>query len=177
MDASSFKEKVVRIDPDDVGFDRDWSLRNKFGQVVAVDLDRGTHCIQVNMGANFRSDLYERLKNGLGWFMPSELEIQPDGWTSLMRADFIFALSVNAVFPLDIPWSPANRCMHKDHTDKNAPLAVRRAQVNVWGSVQEIDVCEAHLDQDGRCADDVPYRKPAPQAGQPTLHPEFLRLG
>ena len=58
MDASSFKEKVVRIDPDDVGFDRDWSLRNKFGQVVAVDLDRGTHCIQVNMGANFRSDLY-----------------------------------------------------------------------------------------------------------------------
>ncbi|MFH1315813.1 MAG: hypothetical protein ABIH67_05480 [Candidatus Uhrbacteria bacterium] len=177
MDTSSFEiGQVVQVTPGEIGFDRDWALRRKFGEVVAIDPDQLPHCIQVNMGKNFTGDRFERLTDGVGRFMPSELEVQENGWTPVTRADFIFCLSVNAVFPLAFPWSPKNRCMHEDHTDANAPLAVRRAMVNVWGTVQEIDVCEKHLDQDGRCADDIPYRKPS-ATEDVIIHPSLDELG
>ena len=164
MEASSFKTgQVVRIDPDEKCFERDYSLRGKYGEVVDVDPEKGEYSVQVDMGRNFRKRgiiEYERLTEGVGWFMPSELDLQ-EGWTPLTRADFLFVLSVNVVYSLKLPWSSDNRCMHEDHTDEDAPPAVRRAMVNVWGTVQEIDVCQEHLDQDGRCADDVPYRKTA----------------
>jgi len=177
LDTGSFKiEQVVQIDPDRIGFDRDWSLRQKFGEVVAIDPERGTHCIQVNLGINFRRDIYERLTGGKGWFMTSELEIQEAGWTPITRADFLFVLSVNAVAPLGFPWTPENRCMHEDHDEGDAPQAVRRAMVNVFGTVQEIDVCEAHLGQDGRCADDIPYRKSTASFTDVIIHPKLERL-
>ena len=167
MSNRSFKAgDVVRIDPNEKCFERDYSLRGKCGEVVAVDSARGEYSVQVDMGRNFRAKSwpdYERLEQGVGWFMPGELELQ-EGWTSITRAEFLFVHSVNVVYSLSKPWHPENRCMHEDHTDEDAPLAVRRAMVNVWGTVQEIDVCEEHLDQDGRCADDVPYRKAAEKA-------------
>ncbi|MFH1142187.1 MAG: hypothetical protein V1695_00580 [Candidatus Uhrbacteria bacterium] len=176
MDTSSFEiGQVVQVTPGEIGFDRDWALRRKFGEVVSID-DNRDYPIQVNMGKNFRNDRFKRLRNGRGWFMPSELVIQEHGWTSMTRADFLFVLSVNAVIPLKKPWNPDNRCMHEDHTDANAPLAVRRAMVNVWGTVQEIDVCEKHLDQDGRCADDIPYRKPS-ATEDVIIHPSLDELG
>jgi len=164
MDASSFEiGQVVEVDPDDKYYDRDWSLRSRLGEVIGVDSTRGEESVQVSLGINFTdNDLYERLTDGIGWFMPSELEIQKGGWTLEARADFIFSLGVWAVIPLGFPWSPDNRCMHEDHTDADAPLAVDRAMVNVHGTVKQIDVCEEHLDCDGRCSDDVPYREPIP---------------
>lgn len=135
MNASSFEiGQVVQIDPDDVGFDRDWSLRRKYGEVVAVDPDHGTHCVQVNMGVNFRRDLYERLVQGVGWFMPSELEIQASGWAPPGRADFLFGASWTNVHSFKEPWSSDCPCMHEDHDGEEPPMSNCRGMINVHGS-------------------------------------------
>ncbi len=158
MDTSSFNiGDVVEIWPCDQF--EDFALRNKKGEVVDVDPERGAQCIRVKAGG-FARGSYGRIEKGHVWCEPDELEIQEDGWTQEDRATFLFGSSWHSMWNLKFPWQEGNPCMHSAHDGQDRPPAVRRVMMNIWGSVCELDMCEEHLEYDGRCADSAPYGEP-----------------
>lgn len=48
-------------------------------------------------------------------------------------------------------------CMHEGCSEK----CEKRALVNIWGTVYEVDLCSDHYKEwDSKCTEDFPFRKP-----------------
>ncbi|MBT5808036.1 hypothetical protein HOI18_02055 [Candidatus Uhrbacteria bacterium] len=148
-------EMVVRLTPD-VHECGEYSLRNKHGEVVEIDAERGERCICVRVGVG-RFGTHTRIVDRLGWFARDEIEVLEGGWTQELRAAYLFGRKFRAINSFRIPWNSERPCMHAAHDGIDPPNSTRRIMINAWGEVCEIDVCAEHERLDGACMDQVPF--------------------
>lgn len=139
-------------------YSEDWALRDKLGEVVEVD----TSADEVRYLVQFGCDCYDRysprLKDRRGWFTAKEIEFESLTWAPPARASFLFGgMGWHHIRYSKDPFDDTCVCMHAAHDGQEPPPATRRALVNIWGTVCDIDVCAEHEDLDGCRMDDVPY--------------------
>jgi hypothetical protein len=149
-------EMVVKLVPD-VHESGEYSLRNKHGEVVEIDTERGERCFCVQVGAG-RFGAHTRIVDRLGWFARDEIVVLKDGWTQELRAIHLFGKRrCYTITSLVTAWSPERLCMHSAHNGTVPPNSTKRVMVNAQGEACEIDVCAKHESLDGACLDQVPF--------------------
>ncbi len=89
-------------------------------------------------------------------FKEDELRLDSD-WTPMNKAYKLFGPHMwHSLFIAKKPFDPEGSCMHKDCEKKNTV----RIMVNIWGSVCEADVCDAHREEyHGKCMDAFPWKQ------------------
>ena len=94
-------------------------------------------------------------ENGLTRFSGKNLDVVND-FPVEIKAERLFGNTYMRLFVLDKPLDKSSECKHKDCTQKVG----KRAMVNIWGSVYEVDVCDDHfVEYNGHLIDDFPWKK------------------
>lgn len=139
--------------------DEELLLYDKQGEVVDIKNDGhedGPYCVK--FGASCDHLLTgPRPRNRIVRFSEKELR-KDERWEIKTWADNLYGDMWHSAYNLPDPWTAENECMHEEHGQTSVKSTVR-ILVNCWGTVYEMDMCDAHRDLHGKCGEILPIRK------------------
>lgn len=112
-----------------------------------------------NVGVTFGKDKshlfgFQFKKNGIMMFSDKNLEVVED-FPVEVKAEHLFKGSYMVIRSPKEPLDKNSECRHDNCLQK----AEKRAMVNIWGSVCEVDVCSQHFDEyNGHLIDSFPWK-------------------
>ena len=142
--------KIVKVHGTGTSFD------DAYGVVAKVSPGEGEENIGITFGRDMRYMFGSQFKkDGIMLFSEKNLKMVED-FPSKIKAELLFKDSYSRLYTLNKPLNKDSECGHKDCPKK----AEKRAMINVWGSVYEVDVCPQHFEEfNGHLIDDFPWKK------------------